>query len=342
MSAAGGRLTQRAQFAVPGYPIDASWSSDGTRLVIALGEGGVMLVDLQAAEPVPSEVGRHASGALAVSWQPGGSLFASSGEDGRVLLWDAHTRNPLELLRRNDWTEHLAFSPDGKWLAAAVQQELVIFDAEGVERTHFRNHPGVINAIAWRPRPMQIAALSQGGARVHTIEPMPESLELDWNGACLTASWSPDGRLLASGLREGALHYWNLAQQGQSEMRGYPGKVVLTSFSANSRHLATATGELIVVWDMGGDGPEGSVPLQLQGHSDRITQLGFSPRGSLLVSGARDRRVLLWQLGSGNTSLDADLLSEEVVLLRWSRDGAWLLAGDRAGNMRLYTLGTGP
>jgi WD40 repeat protein len=338
MSARGSRLERRLRLDLGDFPVDAAWSPDGAQLLLALGEGGLALIDLKAAEPASAEIGRHAGGTLAVSWQPAGPLFATSGQDGRVLLWDARTRASRELLQRELWTEHLAFAGNGKWLAAASGRELKVFDSQGAERASFADHPGVINAIAWRPKPVNIAALSQGGARVHSIEPAVQTLELDWSAACLTASWSPDGRILASGLQENAVHYWNLATQKQSEMKGYAGKVTLTSFGANNRQLATAAGDLIVVWNVGGEGPEGTAPLQLKSHSERITQLAFQPEGACLVSGARDRRILLWQPALGTEPLDADLLGDEVALLRWSRDGQRLLAGDRAGVLSVYAL----
>jgi WD40 repeat protein len=333
------RLVRRARVDLKDFPVDAAWAPDGARALVGLGEGALALLDLRGAEPVATEIGRHAGGVLAVAWQAAGARFATSGQDGRVLLWDSRTLESRELVAQSEWCEHLAFARNGKWLAVAVQKQLRIFDAEGVERASFANQPGVINALAWRPKPpTEIAAVSQGGAHVYELEPRPDTLALRWNAACMTASWSPDGRILASGMRENGVHYWNLPAGTQSEMKGYPGKVTLTGFSGNNRFLATGAGELIVVWNVGGDGPEGSVPLQLKEHSDRLTQLAFQPEGALLASGARDRRVLLWQPAQGTTPIDADLLGEEVALLRWSRDGQRLLAGDRAGALNIYAL----
>ena len=338
MSARGARLVRRARVDLQDYPVDAAWAPDASRLLVGLGEGGLALIDFRTPQPTITEIGRHAGGALAVSWQVAGSLFASSGQDGRVLLWDSRSLEFTELLARSAWSEHLAFARNGKWLAVAAERELRLFDADGAQCASFADHPGTINAIAWRPKPVQVAALSQGGARVHGLEPSPQTIELDWSSACLTASWSPDGRMLATGLRENAVHYWNLPAATQSEMKGYAGKVTLTGYSGNSRQLATAAGDLIVIWNVGADGPEGSVPLQLKEHSERITQLAYQPDGALLASGARDRRVLLWQPAQGTEPLDADLLGDEVALLRWSRDGQQLLAADRAGVLGVYTL----
>jgi WD40 repeat protein len=144
--------------------------------------------------------------------------------------------------------------------------------------------------------------------------------------------------VLAAGLQDGSVHFWYVAAGKQSEMKGYGAKVRLTSWSASSRWLATSADEQIVVWDFGGRGPEGSAPLQLRSHTARLTQLAFAPQGNLLVSGSGDRRLLAWQPGSSEQPVDADLLSDEVVLLRFSRDGARLAAGDRAGTLTCYNI----
>ena len=139
-------------------------------------------------------------------------------------------------------------------------------------------------------------------------------------------------------MQDGSVHYWNIAAGTQSQMRGYGVKVVLTSWSANSRLLATAADEQIIVWDFSGRGPEGSEPLQLAAHTARITQLAFQPRGALLAAGSRDHRLTLWRPVQPQQPLDADLLGDEVALLRWSNDGEQLAVADRSGTLSLYAL----
>jgi WD40 repeat protein len=124
-------------------------------------------------------------------------------------------------------------------------------------------------------------------------------------------------------------------------MRGYGTKITLTSFSANSRLLATGADQQVIVWDFSGGGPEGSEPVQLASHTARLTQLAFQPQGPLLVSGARDRRVALWRPSVSADPQDADLCSDEVTLLRWSNDGQQLAVGDASGQLTVYAVGSG-
>jgi WD40 repeat protein len=69
-----------------------------------------------------------------------------------------------------------------------------------------------------------------------------------------------------------------------------------------------------------------------------VTQLACQPRGTLLAAGARDRRLTLWRPTQPQQPLDADLLADEVALLRWSNDGTQLAVADRGGTLHLYAL----
>lgn len=333
------RLVRQARLQLEDYPADAVWSADGRTLLVAGGQGELLLVDLNGAmPPAATLLGSHPGGVLAVAWQPAGRLFASSGQDGKVLLWDARSRSSQCLHEAAEWSEQLAFAAHGRYLAVATGRALHVYDSAGVLRAQLPAHSGVIAALAWRPRSPELAALGNGGAQVHRLEPQLQSRVYPWTGACLTASWSPDGRVLASGMQDGAVHFWNIGADTQSEMKGYGTKVALTSWSANSKLLATAADQQIIIWDFSGHGPEGTEPRQLSGHTARLTQLAFQPQGTLLVSGARDRRVMLWRPSQGAESRDADLLGDEVTLLRWSNDGTQLAAADRGGGLNLYTL----
>lgn len=337
MSAPTPLLQSCARVALGDYPVDAVWSPDGAQLLVGLGDGSLVRLRPGDRDPQPTELGRHAGGVLALDWQPGGMLAASSGQDGRVCLWDARSGQGVELLRAAQWSEHLAFSGNGKLLAVATGRRVRIHDTSGALRAELVERPGSVTALAWRPKGLELAAVANGGAQVHRLATTPpETLDLPWKGACLTASWSPDGRILASGLQDGSVHFWYVAAGKQSEMKGYGAKVRLTSWSASGRWLATSADEQIVVWEFGGRGPEGSEPLQLRAHTLRLTQLAFAPKGNLLVSGSADRRLLAWQPGSSEAPVDADMLGDEIVLLRFSRDGQQLVVGDASGELTFY------
>ncbi|MFI4868057.1 MAG: WD40 repeat domain-containing protein [Steroidobacterales bacterium] len=335
MSAAPGRLRPQERIELGDYPVDAAWSSDGRSLAIAGGEGAVLLLPV-AVRGAARVIGRHDGGVLAVAWQSAGGLFATSGQDGNVLLWDARSLEAKPIHRGNEWSEQLAFADNGRLLAVATGRALHLFDQYGEARHHFAGHAGAIVALAWRPKRREIAAAGNGGMRLHRLEPHPESRDYPWRGACLTASWNADGRMLACGMQDGSAHLWYVASDTEAELPGLGAKVFATGWSANGRFLAAAAGAALVVWDFGAKGADALRPTELQAHSERITALAFRPSGSWLVSAARDRRLLLWRVGATNQPQDAHLLADDCTLLRFSRDGTRLAVGDARGGMTIY------
>ena len=165
MSVAPGRLRPRERIELGDYPLDAAWSGDGRSLVVAGGEGGVLLLSATAGE-LPRPIGRHEGGVLAVAWQSAGRLFASSGQDGIVLLWDARALEATPIHRGKEWSEQLAFADNGRLLAVGTGRTLQLFDQQGAVRHRFTDHAGAIAALAWRPKSAQIAATGNGGMRL--------------------------------------------------------------------------------------------------------------------------------------------------------------------------------
>jgi WD40 repeat protein len=332
-------LEPRGELKLDDYIVDIAWSTDTTRLAVAGGEGKVFLAKRSAFALEACEVGQHGMGALAVAWRPGGSAFASSGQDSRITLFDAEGALVAQQRPSMNWTTALAWSPDGQRLATATGKQISLWTPSLVLEHAFASLASTVTALGWDKPGRDLAAAMNGGLVVHRVEPPRFQLRhYKWPAPCLTAAFSPSSRFLATGTQDGTVHFWHLSTGRDSQMRGYPGRVDGMSWSGDSRYLATAADEQIVLWDFGGKGPEGSRPLQLRGHTDRIECLAFQPGGNYLVTGGRDWRLSLWLPGKATTALDAQLTVAEPTCLRWSPDGRFVAAGERNGRLSIYEL----
>ncbi|MDA0811859.1 MAG: WD40 repeat domain-containing protein [Verrucomicrobia bacterium] len=101
---------------------------DGKHVAVAHSDGSVMVASvdtLDAGNWIQSQ--KHTAPALAVTFSPDGSMLASCGLDGVVLV--ARTAEPEQKARSLDdhtaGVECLAFSPDGKWLASGSRDAKV-------------------------------------------------------------------------------------------------------------------------------------------------------------------------------------------------------------------------
>jgi len=321
------------------FPAALAWSADGKRLVVGGGEGRLYLVD--AASGAVRQFGEHAPGVLELAWQPKGDLLAVGGQDGAVRLWDMNDPDaaPRMLHRATRWPAGLGWRADGQRLAFASGRDALVFDATGAAHAPLKGHEVTLSHLAWRGREELIAA-GNGALYVDRLDSGAiEQLVLE--GTPLTLAISPDGRIAASGLADGTMNFRYLNNRKRSRMSGYEGKVEHTSWSGNSRYLATASSgaSSVVVWDFSGKGPEGSEPLQLNAHEDRIEWLGFQPAGALLVSAGRDWRVALWRPARANrTAPDIQLLDGPAGTTCWSPDGRRLALTQPAGKVRFFSI----
>lgn len=333
-------LEPRAAANLDDYVVDLAWSPDGAALAVAGGEGKVFLARFGGDVLAAREIGEHAMGALAVTWQPRGERFATSGQDGGVALWDAAGGAVLKRWRpAMAWTSQLAFSPDGRLLAGASGKQVTLWSPEGELVHAFAPCSGAVSALGWDKSGRDLAAAIHGAMVVHRVEPPAFSTrQYKWPASCLTVAFSPNGRVLATGMQDGSLHFWYLANGKDSQMRGYPGKVDLTAWSGDSKFLASNAGNEVVCWDFSGRGPEGTRPVQLSGHTDRIECLAFQPAGGYLVSGGRDWRLNLWWPQKFRQAVDAHLTDSEPTCLRWSPDGRHVAVGERKGKLSVYEL----
>lgn len=338
-----GALTERASVSLDTYVVDIAWSHDSRALAVAGGEGDVALVENLSQKPTSRVIGEHGMGTIAVAWQPGSSVVASSGQDSGVALWDTNdsAAAPKRIRPGTAWTEHLAWSPDGKLLATSTGKVVSLWNGTGELVHKYEPQLATIAAISWDKPGRDLAAATQGAICIQRVEPPQFTVRrLTWPAACLTTAFSPNGKILATGTQDGTVHFWNLTTSKDSQMRGYATKVTLTEWSANSRFLATAAANEVIVWDFGGRGPEGTRPLELRGHTERVTALAFQPNGPWLVSAGRDWRISLWQPGKETVAVDGHLTGGEITCVRWSPDGQRLAVGESKGRLTIYELAT--
>ena len=325
---------------VDDYAIAGGWTRRGEKLVVADASGGVYAFEGKSGRNAWAGHGAHDGGVLAMAIHPGGTSFATAGQDGRALVWGvAEGRAKQAIDVGSGWVENVAWSPDGRWLAASCSRQVHVYGADGREAWRSEDHPSTVSAIAWS-RNGELATACYGRVSFFDVSTGELRQKFEWKGSLVSMALSPDGDVVACGSQDNSVHFWRRSTAEDSMMSGYPGKPSALAFDDAGTLLATGGGDRVTVWSFHGGGPEGTRPGILDLHVEPVTTLAFARRALRLASGGRDGAVVVWSLrrnGEGGP-IGAAGVAGVVAELYWRPDGRALAALDAQGGVTAWRV----
>ena len=340
LSSPKGVLHQDWSAEVGDYAIAGGWSLAGESLVVGDTEGGVYAFDGESGAAAWAQRGVHDGGVLSVAIHPSGSVFATAGQDGRVLIWNAAEGQVSRAIDiGGGWVENVAWSADGQLLAASCSRQVRVYDPEGAEVWRTDDHPSTVSAISWSRR-RELATACYGRVSFFNAATGELRQKLEWQGSLVSMVLSPDGGIVVCGSQDNSVHFWRRSTGQDSEMFGYPTKPSALAFDDTGTLLATGGGESVTVWSFRKKGPEGTRPGVLEFHVQPITTLAFAPGAMRLASGGREGAVVVWSLqrnGKGGP-LGAAVVAGTVAELYWRPDGGALAALDARGRVTVWRV----
>jgi WD40 repeat protein/tetratricopeptide (TPR) repeat protein len=291
------------------------WDGATGRLVRELSAGDNSRIYSVAFSPANDRLLAVGYGARELSGQAGISYVALWDIDAGVELARLSGATDLPDFQVNEMTGPVAalvFSPDGKYLVAGFGNKFWFSSASS---------PNPL--MVWEVATRRLIRRLKG----HT-------------GFCVSLDFSRDGKLLASGSRDGTAIIWSTAtwkathrleNPDRSDRESQAGRSFVddVALSPDGKTLALASrGGNVHLWDVA----TGKLLQKLKGHSSAVSAVAFSPDGRTLASGGNDQTVRLWNVPTGRELMQLDAASVElgsVVTLAFSPDGQHLLAGGR-------------
>lgn len=235
---------------------DVEFSPDGRILASGSDDSTLRLWNVrQSRETATLEhiTDRTRSQIKAVTFSPDGQLLASAGV--HVKLWNVRNRQEIATLRDEKWALAVDFSPHGEQLAVGYEDGTVKI---------------------WNVQRRRVVATREGDAR-HVF----------------SVKFSPDSQLLASAGYHGEIKLWNVAGwQHRGTLHTRIGTVRDIAFSENGKALASASHEVVHLWDV----QSGAQLTALRGHSGWVNALAFSVDRTTLASGGEDGTLRFWDV----------------------------------------------
>tara|TARA_Y100001968_G_scaffold139835_1_gene127961 strand:- start:696 stop:1775 length:1080 start_codon:yes stop_codon:yes gene_type:complete len=325
---------------VDDYAIVCGWALSGEAFVVGDAAGGIYAFEGKSGSTLWQRKEVHEGGLLSMSIHPDGNVFATGGQDGRVLIWNSKEGESIKALGLGKgWVEHLKWSPDGRFIAVAVSRYVYVFESDGQEYWRSDKHASTISAIDWSTS-NELATSCYGRVTFYDVIRDQVNQKLEWQGSLVSMVLSSDGDIVACGSQDNSVHFWRRSTAQDAEMTGYPGKPSHLAFDQTGLVLATGGSERITVWSFQGNGPEGTVPGELGLHPEPISSLAFSHRGLLLASGARDGSVFVWilQNNAHGDPIGGAFVGEHVEAIAWRPDDCALAAVDAKGGINVWNF----
>jgi len=335
-------LATRFRKSAGDYVASLDVARDGGWCVAGLGDGTLLAFETGDTGDTGSGADRfrvraHEGTVLGARIAPDGTRVLTCGQDAEAKLWTADGALVRALPGgATTWVEHVAWSPSGDRFATAAGRVVRIWTAQGEPLVESEPLASTVTSVAWRRDGEALAACCYGGVHVLSLRAHEKTRHLALKGSLIAMAWSPDARVVAVATQDGSVYFWRLATGQSSEMSGYPFKPKALAWDRDSGLLATSGDASVTVWEFRGKGPEGSKPMQLQGHRGLCTHLAFSPRKGVLASGSQDTSVLLWEPRRGTRPVRFAFLEDEVTALAWHPEHRFLLGADASGTIACW------
>jgi WD40 repeat protein len=325
-------------------------SPDGDMIVTGGADGNIRIWDRGGHLHTTNRVFPEGTLVADVTFDRSGNLFAASGLDGSVAIFDVSTGKPhvpTILVRNLDGASasvaRIAFSPDGHTIAASGDH-LELFSVDtGTSIRSIQVAPSkvtVVTGVAFSPDGHRVATGRDDGALqlwdAGTGSQLGQTLT-GHTSSVLGAEFSPDGRQIATVSEDGTLRLWS-ATIGQP-MRGPDAELGQVAFSPDGRRVAALGDTTIQQWDVSSG--QAVAPLHVNSPGD----LRFVEGGGILTAGA-DGTVQLWDASTGEPAsppVHINLPQRDFHFqFAFSGDGRKVASGQMEdGTVQLWDVATG-
>ncbi|KAF9898231.1 hypothetical protein BX616_004314, partial [Lobosporangium transversale] len=300
---------------VGGFAFKGSYSPDGKTLAVVIENGSrkysIAIYDTSTWEKLSTLEGNKIGKRFIYSpdsryianWSPSQDDILSPIESPfqtTVSIWNTTSGALIHQLGGHaNLVNCVVYSPDGKHLASASDDESVrVWDTQsGVLKSSLGGHTGRVSSVAYSPDGLQIASGSfDNTVRLWDAMSGQQLMQMDHGYGIEQFVYSANGQEIISYCAfDNYLHVWDVGSgQKKYELRhrDYVGGI---QYSPSGKQAASFDARMVYQWNV----QTGNLIHTLQGHSNCITDLKYSPNGGQIATCCSRNTVQLWDARSG-------------------------------------------
>ncbi len=288
--------------------------------------------------------------ATATAIDEDGKTAAVALENGGLLIADLTRKSTLARVDLGARVQSLAWSRDGKWLAAGtVSGQVFVLGREGERLAELPAQSNAITTVAWDRSSSRLAAACDTNA-ICIWQPAKDAEPsfrlaarlLGHTGTIAAIEWSPTGEALASAAIDETIKLWTPAAVDHMSFALHtPEGVPLIDLDASADGQWLAAGDengAIQVWNLKTFALAGSLPAR---RSAEIRSVKWHPKNAWIAASDVAGWISVRSWPARELVKEIQIAENVVETVRWLPDGATVAATLRDGRIALWSVQDG-
>lgn len=318
-----------------------SLSPDGS-VVLGADDRHIWLWDAETGRELREFKGIESVQCAALS--PNGKTVAAVENGTRVWLWDTATGKELRRLTAGNSgrPDAMCWSPDGKWIVAAMGEVVYVWEAESGKQLHKLSHRSVTSLAVSPDRRLILTGSSWSKTfRLWDVETGKELRQFEGGSGTANVAFAPDGKTVVGYCEEQSgnvtrcsMRTWDVAT-GERLRRDFAGGWFALGGFAPDGKTVFAGNEEIRVWDT-----TTREVVRKWKVEDSVRHLSLSGDGKCLA-GEIAGRIRIWDATTGKERHPPTGHTLGVSSVSFSPDGKTVASGSADHTLRIWDWTTG-
>ncbi|MBP0003060.1 MAG: AAA-like domain-containing protein [Cyanobacteria bacterium SBC] len=283
------------------------------------------------------DIDRTSAVSQGLAYSPDGTFILIANARGEIERWGTDGTFQTAIPTSSAIFD-VEISPDGRWIAAACEKTVRVWNRDGKPTATAIGHRGWVWDVAFSPDSRTLASSSlDKSIKLWSLEGQQWQTLDGHRGGVWSIAFSPDGQTLISGSSDTTIRLWKVRNPFWTRLYGHEGVVVSAAFSTDDRWVATASADRTVrLWARTGE-----FLRSLKEHAGIVWNVEFSSQGQL-ISSSDDRNVAIGfpATTAPENAVDRSTFetSAPALELAVSPDETEIAVGHSDNAVRLYTV----